>query len=132
MIEIKSTVDLTGVIAALQDALPEASKAMAETIHKEAERRVPVRSGDLRRSGRVIAKPTPTEADVVAHAVRYGDEKVIYAHTVHDSEDGKGRQFLRDSAMEKAREAKAAAAAVLQRAMDRAPASRKRSGGSGV
>ena len=75
---------------------------MADVVHAEADKRVPVKSGDLKRSGRVERVLLPTEPDVTAHAIRYGDEKVIYAHSVHDSEDGKGRMFLRDAAMEKA------------------------------
>ena len=135
MIEIKSTIDLNGVIAALQDALPKASKAMADVIHKEADERVPIVSGDLRRSGRVKRVLLPTEPDVTAHAVRFGDRDAPYASIVHFSEDGRGRQFLRDAAMQTAREAKAAAADVLERAMqraNRAPPKRKSRGGSGV
>ena len=109
MIEFEIKLDgLKEVIDRLEAGLPAAVDAMAASVLGEADKRVPVDTGDLKRSGRVLAIPAHRNA----RAIRYGGKEAPYAGIVHDG-DGKGRQYLRDAAMEGHRQHLAAAAAAV-------------------
>ena len=119
MIEFKNNIDVSAALDVLKRAIPKASKAMADVIHKEADRTVPEDTGALRRSGKVMPKPTPNEPNVSAHAVQYGSKKAPYAAAVHDgivkTKSGES-QWLRKAAMQR-RPIMAAAQRVLKDAL---------------
>ena len=96
MIEVE--VDLSGgerLLSALEKAGDRAATAMAEEIKREAQVNVPVRSGDLKRSGAVH----PSKRGKATARVTFGNAKVPYAPLVHELKAGKGFMFLRNSAM---------------------------------
>ena len=116
------------VQAAIKAAAAEGALAIAQVIYKLSLEQVPVRTGNLRGSGRVeqfgkvvegeegVSAGSPDTADGSA-AVVYGDHAVDYAVQVHEENRSYRRgkwQYLRDPAME-SRELLAAGADAVEK-----------------
>ena len=60
MIEVRVDFsDLEALTARLKRAIPKAVEAMAQTIHDDADKRVPEDTGKLRKSGRIETRLVP-------------------------------------------------------------------------
>ena len=115
MIDVTVETDLRGVEKLLRRALKEGADAMADSIHEEADERVPQDTGALKRSGRVEKVRDP---EGESRAIAYGDQKAPYAASVHERLT-KGRGYLRDAVMGAARKHKAAAAKAMKKVIER-------------
>ena len=137
MISLSAKVsDNTDAVAAtIKAATPEAALAIGQVIYALSLEQVPVRTGNLRGSGRVeqfgrvvagqgSSAGSPDTADGSA-AVVYGDHAVDYARQVHDENRRYRRgkwQYLRDPAMESRKLLAAGAEAVEKRLAEAARA----------
>ncbi|MYC99467.1 MAG: hypothetical protein F4X13_09385 [Gammaproteobacteria bacterium] len=108
---LKVEVDDSGfdeLLKRLEGAEEELAEVMAEHVLEEGKRTVPVQSGDLKRSGRIEARPNK------AKAVVFGDKRAYYAGPVHFTPGGRGFDWLRRAAMN----ARGIQAAVAKRARE--------------
>ena len=109
MIDVKvDLVNIDDLVKRIQEAGSDATLAMAEAIHEDADQRVPKDTGALKKSGR-----TESRRDGSA-AVIYGDERAPYALAVHEDPSVQPisgeKQFLRNAAMQGTRLLRIAAA----------------------
>ena len=99
MIEVKVDLpNLDELVKRIQAAEGDAALAMAQTIHKSADQRVPKDTGALKKSGR-----TQSNRDGSASVI-YGDSKAPYAAAVHEHPSIQPvtgeKKWLRNSMME--------------------------------
>ena len=99
MIEVKvDLVSIDDLVKRIQEAKDDAALAMAQAIHEDADQRVPVSTGELKKSGRTESRPDGSAA------VIYGNAKVNYALAVHESPSIEPRtgekKWLRNASME--------------------------------
>ena len=141
MLTIRVDIDTGAVEHAVRGGLDKSAEAMARVIYTLSQAEVPVRFGNLSKSGRVewnVNGTTRSEKGAPIRrrprgdaAVVYGDDSVPYAAAVHDGVRGTGvkgqsvkvasyhqgkSQYLRDPAM-RARELREAGAAALRKAL---------------
>lgn len=91
-VQVIVDVDFARVEKAVKGALKAGADAMARSVYDESQERVPVQSGDLKRSGRVI------KAQYSIARVRYGDGAPYALAVEHGM--GRGNQFLRGAAVD--------------------------------
>lgn len=94
---IRVTTDLSAMDRLIADldrkGKAEITRAMADEILAAANEGVPVKTGNLQRSGRVEKGPG------TAHRVVYGSPSAGYAAAVHARTTGRGFMFLRNASM---------------------------------
>ena len=98
MVDTKALEDLIKRLEGSDGDLAKAAQAMAETIHEDADQRVPKDTGALKKSGRTEARRDGSAA------VIYGDERAPYALAVHEDPSVQPtsgeKRFLRNAAMQ--------------------------------